>query len=244
MVQTGAWLLSDGSPDWSALAEWWLTELADDPAYEEEVLPLALDLLGPRPGATYLDLGCGEGRVMAAIASRGAIPVGVDVAASLLEKASSFGQVHQAEIPPLDFLDDDSVDGVVVVLVLEHLEEEQSMFAEAARVTRSGGVMALVINHPIWTAPKSTPILDDTEEILWRPGEYFSHGWSDEPAGERTVRFHHRSMAQLVNSAAEAGWSLKRMVEIGLSEAQIERTPGLAGQNHIPRLLGVRWVLR
>jgi len=221
-----------------------LTELAEDPAYDEEVLPLALDLLDPQPDAAYLDLGCGEGRVMAAIAARGAIPVGVDVAASLLEKASRFGQVHRAEIPPLSFLDDNSVDGVVVVLVLEHLEDEVSLFAEAARVTRSGGVMALVINHPVWTAPKSTPIVDDTDEILWRPGEYFSHGWSDEPAGEGSVRFHHRTMAQLLTSAADARWQLRRMIEEGVTPAQVARIPGLAGQNHLLRLLGVRWRLR
>ena len=221
-----------------------MTELAEDPAYDEEVLPLALDLLDPQPDAVYLDLGCGEGRVMAAIAARGAIPVGVDVAASLLDKASRFGQVHRAEIPPLSFLDDNSVDGVVVVLVLEHLEDEVSLFAEAARVTRSGGAMALVINHPVWTAPKSTPIVDDTDEILWRPGEYFSHGWSDEPAGDGSVRFHHRTMAQLLTSAADARWQLRRMIEEGVTPAQVARIPGLAGQNHLLRLLGVRWRLR
>lgn len=223
------------------MAEWWLTELADDPAYEQEVLPLALSLLEPHTDGTYLDLGCGEGRVMAAIAARGATPIGVDVAPALLEKAARHGRVHQAEIPPIAFLDDSSVDGVVVVLVLEHVADEAAVLAEAARVTRPGGVLAVVINHPIWTAPKSTPVLDDTEEILWRPGEYFSRGWSDEPAGKATVRFYHRSMAQLLNAAAMAGWRLDRMVEEGVSRVQVERTPGLAGQDHIPRLLGVRW---
>jgi SAM-dependent methyltransferase len=243
VVQTGARLLSDSTPDWSRLAGWWLSELADDPAYDEEVLPLALELLAPVWGRTYLDVGCGEGRVMAAIQARGAEAVGVDVAPVLLERAAAYGTVHQARVPPLDFLADDSVDGVVVVLVLEHLEDEAAVFAEAARVTRPGGTLALVVNHPVWTAPRSTPIIDDTGEILWRTGEYFSHGWSDEPAGEGEVRFHHRTMAQLLTSAADAGWHLERMVEAGVTPAQVARTPGLAGQDHIPRLLGVRWRL-
>jgi hypothetical protein len=132
---------------------------------------------------------------------------------------------------------------VAVVLVLEHLRDEEEVMAEAARVTRPGGVLALVINHPIWTAPGSTPILDPAGEVLWRPGRYFSVGWSDEPAGEATVRFHHRTLARLLNAAADAGWRLEHMVEAGVTESQVARTPGLEGQEHIPRLLGVRWRL-
>ncbi|HJR90939.1 MAG TPA: class I SAM-dependent methyltransferase [Acidimicrobiia bacterium] len=205
------------------------------------MLPLALDLLAPQPDKTYLDVGCGEGRVMAEISARGGRPIGVDVSSELLARAAAYGPVHQAAVPPIPFLADAAVDGVVVVLVLEHIEDEQAVLAEAARVTRPGGVLALIINHPVWTAPRSTPIIDDTGEILWRPGEYFSHGWSDEPAGEGTVRFHHRTMARLLTSAAEAGWHLERMTEEGVTPAQISQAPGLAGQEHIPRLLGVRW---
>ena len=229
--------------EWSSLAGWWLDELASDPAYEEEVLPLALRLLDPQPGSTYLDVGCGEGRVMKGIADLGAEAVGVDVSPELVELASRFGKVHLADVPPFDFIGPDEVDGVVLVLVLEHIRDEEHVFAEAARVTRPGGVLALVINHPIWTAPGSTPIQDTTGEILWRPGKYFSTGWSDEPAGEATIRFHHRTMSRLLNSAAACGWMLGEMVEEGVTEAQIQRLPTLRGQEHIPRLMGVRWRL-
>ncbi len=225
------------------MADWWLDELAGDPAYSEEVLPLALDLLDPRPNKTYLDVGCGEGRVMAAIAEAGAIPVGVDAVADLVGRASRHGRAVHAEIPPLDFLADGEVDGVVIVLVLEHLADEAAVFAETARVTRLGGVLALVVNHPIWTAPSSTPIGDE-EEVLWRPGEYFSTGWSDERAGQGSVRFHHRTMARLLTTASGAGWCLDHLVELGVSKAQVSRSKGLAGQEHIPRLLGARWTLR
>lgn len=225
-----------------ALADWWLQELADDPAYADEILPLALDLLDPQAGKTYLDLGCGEGRVMEAIIECGATAIGTDISPSLVAMASRFGETHVARVPPLAFLEDDAVDGVVIVLVLEHIADEAAVFAEAARVTRPGGVLALVINHPTWTAPGSTPILDDTGEILWRTGEYFSHGWSDEPAGEGTVRFHHRTMSQLLNSASEAGWRLDRVVEEGVTPEQVAHIPALGGQEHVPRVLGVRWV--
>lgn len=179
---------------------------------------------------------------MAALAEVGAVPIGIDISAQLLERAARFGEVHRAEVPPIDVMGDNSVDGVAIVLVLEHLPDEEAVFAEAARITKSGGTMALVINHPVWTAPGSTPILEEDGEILWRPGTYFGRGYSDEPAGDQTVRFYHRSMADLLNAASGQGWVLERMVEEGVSGEQIGRIPLLAGQEHIPRLLGVRWV--
>lgn len=179
---------------------------------------------------------------MAALEGKGASAVGVDVSRDLLERAAAFGETQRAEVPPIP-VESDSVDGVAIVLTLEHIRDEEGALAEAARVTRPGGVLALVINHPIWTAPHSTPIVDEGGEMLWRPGEYFSVGWSDEPAGERTVRFHHRTMSRLLNAASHAGWNLRRVVEEGITPAQVARTPGLAGQEHIPRLLGVRWEL-
>jgi hypothetical protein len=96
-------------------------------------------------------------------------------------------------------------------------------------------VLALVINHPIWTAPDSTPITDTDGELLWRPGEYFSTGKTEIPAGNGTVTFHHRTMASLLNSAAEAGWSLERVIERPHHEFE--------DQAGVPRLLACRWRL-
>ena len=101
--------------------------------------------------------------------------------------------------------------------------------------------MAVVINHPVWTAPMSSPMEDSSGETLWRPGVYFGRGHSDEPAGRKTVRFYHRTMADLLNAASAAGWDLERLEERGISPAQVERYPDYAGQEHIPRLLGTTW---
>jgi ubiquinone/menaquinone biosynthesis C-methylase UbiE len=102
-----------------------------------------------------------------------------------------------------------SVDGAYAVLVVEHLADHRGFFSETARVVRSGGVLAVVANHPIWTAPDSSPITDTDGETLWRPGEYFSNGTTEVTAGEGIVTFHHRNMSVLLNAAADAGWSLE-----------------------------------
>jgi hypothetical protein len=95
--------------------------------------------------------------------------------------------------------------------------------------------LGLVINHPVWTAPDSTPITDDDGETLWRPGEYFSNGTTEIPAGENTVTFYHRSMADIMNAASAAGWGLEHMVEQPHHEFE--------DQSGIPRLLACRWRL-
>jgi ubiquinone/menaquinone biosynthesis C-methylase UbiE len=215
---------------WSDLTEWWLEEVTGDPAYEEIVTPLLLDVLDPAPGRRYLDVGCGEGRVMRRLSAMGANVHGVDINPDLAQRAG--GIVGDMLALPFG---DGEYDGVYTVLTLEHVEDDHAFFREAARVTRPGGVLALVMNHPVWTAPESTPISDSDGEILWRPGEYFSRGVSELAAGEETVSFHHRSMSDLLNAASDAGWALEHMVEQPHHE--------LEDQAGIPRLLACRWRL-
>lgn len=229
---------------WDKLGGWWIEELAGDPAYHEEVEPLLLDLLAPKAGQLYLDLGCGEGRIMSSLQGLGASVIGCDMNQTLLARAQERGSVVRAVLPDLSWVRPRSFDGAFVGLVLEHLRNEQEFFTGTAAAVRRGGVLAIVINHPIFTAPESTPIEDAEGEILWRPGTYFGRGYSDEPAGKDKVRFYHRTLADLITAASDAGWDLRRLVEAGISLNQIERYPEYAGQEHIPRILGGRWLKR
>lgn len=229
---------------WKSLARWWIEELESDPAYEEEIYPLLLELLDPQPGATYLDLGCGTGRMLAKLGETGAVGIGCDFNERLLKLAVGSGPVIRAALPELGWIKPGSVDGAYVGLVLEHLPDEVELFVQTARAVMPGGALALVINHPVWTAPQSSPVDSRDGEVLWRPGRYFGRGFSDEPAGNRKVRFYHRTLADLLNAASAAGWDLMTITERGISDRQIERVPDYEGQEHISRLLGARWVRR
>jgi SAM-dependent methyltransferase len=227
--------------EWEHLTGWWFEELHHDPAYDGLVLPLLLDLLDPQEGACYLDLGCGEGRIMASLPKRTTV-VGCDVNRDLLAKAG--GLVVEARLPDLRWVRDGAFDGAYVSLVVEHLDDEGALFRNLSGAVKAGGCLAIVINHPYLTAPESAPIEDSRDgEVLWRWGRYFDRGFTDEPAGRQKVRFHHRSFAQLLTSAADAGWWLRRLVELPASAEQLEALPMLAGQDGIPRLAGLRWTL-
>lgn len=216
---------------WKGLGEWWVDELAEDPTYDTVILPLLTDMLDPVPGLTYLDLGVGEGRVKRAVEAMGAIVIGIDVNEDLAGRA---GASVVAELPEIPF-QDHAVDGVYAVLVLEHVGDHRAVFRSAARVTRPAGVFALVINHPYWSAPGSTPIEDTDGEQLWRPGEYFERGHTDIPIREQTVRFYHRSMGDLLTAAAAGGWMLERLEE----HPHHDHTATI----DVPRLLVARWRL-
>lgn len=216
---------------WSDLSDVWLSELGSDPAYETVVTPLLVEVLAPEAGERYLDLGCGEGRVMRALSDLGVVVHGLDINSSLARRA---GNAFVAELPTIP-VRDDAYDGVYSVLSIEHVADHVTVLAESARVTRTGGVMALVMNHPYWTAPESTPITDSDGEVLWRPGDYFGDGSSSIPLGDADIVFHHRSMARLLNAAAAAGWHLEHMIEQPHHE--------IGEQSGIPRLLGCRWRL-
>jgi SAM-dependent methyltransferase len=220
---------------WSELTEWWLDEIAGDPAYDAVVTPMLIDVLEPESARTYLDIGCGEGRIMRALAALDTRPIGVELNLGLADRATETGPVVSGLLPDLGFLRDDAVDGAVCVLVIEHIEDHRHLLAELARVVATGGVFALVMNHPFWTAPGSTPITDADFEVLWRPGAYFEPGSSLERAGEQRIVFHHRSTGDLLETAASVGWSLERLVEAPHHESM--------EQAGIPRLLACRWRL-
>lgn len=223
---------------WDHIADWWVAEVRD-PAYREEVFPLLLDLLAPSAGERVLDLGCGEGTVMAAVAERGADVVGLDGSEELARRA---GRAFVSYLPHLDPVRGDAVDAAYVVLVLEHIPDIGPFFREVHRVVRPGGRLVVVLNHPFYSAPGAAPVTDPTDlEVYWRMGTYLADGSSDEPAGEGTIRFHHRPLGRLLTMAAEAGWSLERFEERGVGVGQVRRDPMLAAQAHIPRLAAIRW---
>lgn len=226
------------SSDWDELAQWWSQEVHDDQAYASDVHPILAELTVGSIG-TVMDLGCGEGQGMRLI---GPGTFGCDLSNELLRLSGSHGRVVRTRLPDLGWLRDGALDTAFSVYLVDLIEDHQGFFAETARVVNQGGVLAIVINHPAYTAAGSGPMLDTDGEILWRWGSYFDEGSSTEPAGDGAVEFFHRPMDALLTSAADQGWMLDCMIERGLSDETVERLPRYEGQEHIPRLLGVRWL--
>jgi 2-polyprenyl-6-hydroxyphenyl methylase/3-demethylubiquinone-9 3-methyltransferase len=110
-------------------------------------------------GARVLDVGCGGGRYLRALRSRGCLPVGVDLAIAELEElhVNEF-RVVRALAEHLPFRDG-SFDGVVCSVVVPYTDEAIAV-AEWARVLTPGGSVR-VSYHGMGFALR---------QLLWGPG--------------------------------------------------------------------------
>lgn len=223
--------------EWQALGDWWLGEIADDPIFASDVVPL-LEAALPESGGWWLDLGCGDGRVMRSLR---AVTLGCDLSQQLLRRVPE-GRAVRCRLPDLRWLRSDVLDGAYAVLVVEHIADLDGLLAEVIRVVRPGGHLVVVANHPAFTADGSGPVVDMTDgEVLWRWGPYFASESASIRIGAAAATVHHRPMGQILTSAAGAGWSLQMLEERPLSAAAVAAEPGYSGQETLPRLVAMRW---
>lgn len=110
---------------------------------------LVLELMGELPDARVLDAGCGDGTLVCAAASRGAVATGLDTDPMMLAAART--RAERAGLAPA-FVDgrverlpfaDGSFDVVIAVTVLCSLADASGAVSEMARVLRPGGRLVL-----------------------------------------------------------------------------------------------------
>jgi SAM-dependent methyltransferase len=111
-----------------------------DTAGRHEISLREVDPRDVGPGMTVLDLGCGEGRQMEALATRGCRVVGIDPCPATVARCRRRGlNVIQASGESLPFADG-SFDAVVSRVVLPYTDERR-VVSEMARVVRTGGIV-------------------------------------------------------------------------------------------------------
>jgi SAM-dependent methyltransferase len=106
-----------------------------------------LAALGPLPRRRIADIGCGTGRLLRILTSRGASAVGVDTDPAMLTLAATRGTVARADAHRLP-LADGSMDATVTVTTLEFTADPAQVLAEMARVTRPGGRLVAAVLNP------------------------------------------------------------------------------------------------
>lgn len=107
--------------------------------------PLLLRAASERPATTMVDLGCGDGTMIAGLVERGLLPgrvVAVDLAPERVRTAEALapevtGIVSDATA--VAELPDGCADAVISSQVIEHLPDDRALMHEIARLLRPGG---------------------------------------------------------------------------------------------------------
>ena len=115
--------------------------------------PIVDQLVRPLSPGVALDAACGTGRHAAFLDGLGWKVIGVDATPAMLDIARSKvagGEFHEGRLQALP-LDDASIDLVVCALALTHIDDLNPVFAEFARVLRTGGRVVTTDLHPFMT---------------------------------------------------------------------------------------------
>ncbi|MGX6602974.1 methyltransferase domain-containing protein [Micromonosporaceae bacterium Da 78-11] len=143
------WYLTESRAFFAVRAAGWDTRFGDDlPAYAAAVV-----VAGLRPGDLALDVGCGTGRALPALAAAvgpaGRV-LGLDLTPDMLTAARDAGRGDPVGLVLADArrlpVADAVADVVFAAGLVQHLPDPAAGLTELARVTRPGG--RLVIFHP------------------------------------------------------------------------------------------------
>jgi SAM-dependent methyltransferase len=118
--------------------------------------PQLLDAAGVTAGTRVLDLACGPGAMTALASARGASAIGLDLAPGMVEQARTLHPGPDFRVGSAEDLafEDGSFDAVVCAYGIGHFPRPARAFAEAARVLRPGGTLAV----SWWCGPEENRI--------------------------------------------------------------------------------------
>lgn len=211
---------------WNKVANWYDELLKNDDSYQAKViLPNLLRVLGIKKGEQVYDLACGQGYFANVFAHEGANVVASDLSKKLIETAKINSKekvtfyitpAHRAQ-----FLKDNSVDTIVIVLAIQNIENVGEVFTECNRVLKKDGRIVMVLNHPAFRVPQASDWYFENGVQSRIVSKYLSESKLsiDMTPGEKnpkkkimTISFH-RSLQYYMKLLAKNGFAITRLEE-------------------------------
>lgn len=174
----------------------------------------------PVAGSDVVEIGCGTGRNTEWLATLARTITALDFSEEMLRRATTRIQYPKARFIQHDVrtawpVPDESAHLIIAMLVLEHVEQLEIVFAEAARTLHPRGHLFICELHPM-------------RQLMGGQAQF-----SNPQSGERELvpAFLH-NVSDFVNAGLSLGFELQRLDEW--------RDPD-AASNSIPRLLSLRF---
>jgi len=185
---------------WGKVADWYndLLEKDEDSYQKKVILPNLLRLLEIKKGEVIFDLACGQGFFAREFAKLGAKVIGSDISPELIEiaKQDKTVQYHVSEAHKLDYILNQSVDKVTIILSLQNIQNVSEVISEVYRILKPSGKLLMVLNHPTFRIPKKSTWAWDGKTQYRRLDVYLSESLEkiqmhpgDKP-WEKTISFH------------------------------------------------------
>jgi ubiquinone/menaquinone biosynthesis C-methylase UbiE len=185
-------------------------------------VPYILELMGDVQGKRVLDAGCGGGFYSLLLSERGAKVLGIDGSKEMIEiaKRKASSRMLDAEFLIGDISDlrikDSTFDLVLSTLVLMDVEELDQAISEVVRVTRDGGDIVILVQHPILTSGDWER--ESGQKLFRKLDHYFSEReleavWQNERKERVSLKYYHRPLQAYMQPFLHRGCVLTRLME-------------------------------
>ena len=212
---------------WEGVAGWYDDLLKGADTYQEKViLPNLLRLIPPTGGKRVIDIACGQGFFSRAYAAGGAEVLGVDLSPELIKLArahESRGLHFAVSSASAIKAGAGAFDAALLILALQNIKEMPETLAEAARILKPGGALAIVLNHPAFRIPSASSWgWDEATNVQYRRMDRYGTAFSikiDMAPGAKagvkkayTTSFH-RPLQDYVKALTKVGFSIAGLEE-------------------------------
>lgn len=200
-------------------------------------------LLPDFAGKTVLDLGCGFGWHCQYAVEQGAEHVtGVDLSEKMLKRAKEMTpspniQYIHSSIEDFPY-PENSFDIVISSLALHYVENYAEVCQKVFNSIKPNGYFVFSVEHPVFTAQGKQDWHYDSDgnPLHWPVDNYFMEGYRTAVFLGNDVVKYHRTLTTYLNTLAETGFSLCRVVEPQPDPAMLD-IPGMKDELRRPMML-------
>jgi len=202
-----------------------------------------LRLLGNVEGKRVLELGCGAGPSLVAMAGQGAHAIGLDFSPAQLAAARRLAEqekvkveLHTGDLAELVFLRAESIDVAYSAYALGLVEDLNRVFRQVHRVLKQGSAFVFSLPHP------ASHLIDDDdpEQPLLIRRSYFDrtsvkYDWEGLP-----LSAHHHTFSDVFTGLSRANFSVDTVLEPEPTAAGHRSPHWRDAYDKVPRTLVLR----
>ena len=192
-------------------------------------------------GKSVLDLGCGYGWHCIYAKEQGAKNViGVDLSKKMIDKAKENSKelsivYYQMPIEDIEF-EKEQFDIIFSSLTFHYIQNLDAIFRKINQFLKKGGSFVFSMEHPVFTSRAEQDWFKDEKGnwLHWPVDQYQDEGVRQTNFLGHQVIKYHRTVASILNTVINSGFSIKEISEPKPSDAIIEKYAGMKDELRRP----------